>query len=311
MADHLKFEPLKPSPPECLHCEELLADAVDELLSPADQIFFDRHIATCADCMGALADARRGAAWLEMLKTPRPEPSAQLLERILSATSGAEAGGVQTSAAAGQGIRTVPQIAELPDFQPAAPYYPPRVLPFRPRLPQFNPHQFRPHLNLLNRVLFEPRLALTAAMAFFSIALTLNLAGVRLNELHADDLGPAGIRRSYYQATASVARRCEGLRVVHTLESRVDDLRETNQLGQPGEGTDNGDLPRTPAVKPEADRPEPRKASPPAPEPKHGPDGGVSRDATPLGEPHFLPVGDGKRLGVTRIPFTRKEGGVA
>jgi hypothetical protein len=34
-------------------------------------------------CSQMLADARRGAAWLEMLRTPAPEPPAALLERIL------------------------------------------------------------------------------------------------------------------------------------------------------------------------------------------------------------------------------------
>ena len=252
MADHLQFEDFKPATrPECRQCEELLADAVDELLSAADQVVFDRHLLTCAACAAAFADARRGAAWLEMIKTPRPEPSAQLLERILHATGGMTTGGLATSGMAtggmaagrldasgflGESILRPAPIAGVPSFEGAGsvlsprypvapdlptPLHPTRVLPFRPRA-----SQSQPAWHNLNRLLFEPRLAMTAAMAFFSIALTMNLAGVHLDQLHARNLGPAGIRRSYYEATASVSRRCEGLRVVHTVEARLDDLRQ-------------------------------------------------------------------------------------
>ena len=78
----------KTRPPHCLACEEMLADALDESLEESAQAWFEGHVRTCADCSEMLADAQRGAAWLEMLKTPRPEPSARLLERILAGTSG-------------------------------------------------------------------------------------------------------------------------------------------------------------------------------------------------------------------------------
>ncbi len=225
MANAIEFESFRPTPPDCVHCEELLADAVDEVLSPGDQLFFDRHVASCTDCLAALSEARRGAAWLAILKLPRPEPSAQLLERILAQTSGAQTFGIETASHG----------AALPTTEPAPAYaagtmlpsvYPTKILPFRPRAPFWGG---------VNRLLFEPRLAMTAAMAFFSVALTLNLTGVRLDQLHARNLRPAALRRGYYEATASVARRYEGLSVVHTLESRVDDLRQHEQ--------EDGDVP--------------------------------------------------------------------
>jgi hypothetical protein len=40
------------------------------------------------------------------------------------------------------------------------------------------------------RQVLEPRLMMTAAMAFFSIALTLNLTGIKLTELRAADFQP-------------------------------------------------------------------------------------------------------------------------
>ena len=201
MANPLQFESFRPLPPECLHCEELLADAVDALLapddvlSPADCMFFDRHLATCAHCTQAFAEASRGAAWLDMLKHPRPEPSAQLLDRILMQTTGAQnAGNADFEALSQAGpLPSYLPVENVTDFvapRPLAPVYPaperpaaaPNVLPFVPRAPRFMP--------AFNRFLFEPRLAMTAAMAFFSIALTLNLTGVKLNQLHAEDLRP-------------------------------------------------------------------------------------------------------------------------
>ena len=75
----------------CRECEAMLADALDGTLSASDQAIFDLHIAPCGPCAQMLADARRGAAWLEMLRDPRPEPTPALLEKILAQTSGGDA----------------------------------------------------------------------------------------------------------------------------------------------------------------------------------------------------------------------------
>src|ERR1700761_2408493 len=70
----------------------MLADALDGTLTGAEQAQFDAHMAACGPCAQLLADARRGAAWLEMLRDPKPEPPATLLERILTQTSGLQSG---------------------------------------------------------------------------------------------------------------------------------------------------------------------------------------------------------------------------
>jgi hypothetical protein len=66
---------------------------------------------------------------------------------------------------------------------------------------------------------------MTAAMAFFSIALTMNLTGVHPLSLRASDLQPGSLKRDFYAADARVVRYYEGLRVVYELESRVRDLQ--------------------------------------------------------------------------------------
>ncbi len=92
MADFNQFGSAKPpqsaDAQHCAQCEAMLTDALDGTLSAADQAAFDLHMIGCPACTIMLAEAQRGAAWLEMLKSPTPEPPATLLDRILAQTSG-------------------------------------------------------------------------------------------------------------------------------------------------------------------------------------------------------------------------------
>lgn len=218
MAESFKFEASSGQPnPHCVACEEMLADVLDETLDGADQAWFDLHVRGCAACSDMLSDAKRGAAWLDILKPTRPEPSAHLLQRILAQTNsdtGSQArpphpvpGHPRDS------LGLQPVLVTLPARAPAHHGFA-QVLAFRPRLPQ------------MPRSFFEPRLAMTAAMAFFSVALTLNLTGVKLDQVHASDLKPSNLTRTYFAASAHAVRYYESLRFVRVLESRVDDLRD-------------------------------------------------------------------------------------
>ena len=262
--------------PPCAVCEEMLADATDdnltpdEILTPAEQARFHAHLATCPRCAQMYLEAERGAGWLTLLKAEQPELQeyrTDLVSRILQQTSGAAA-----LPAALQPVSPTPLHVSAAAWQPMAPVYrmPERTLPFWRRAGQ---------------ILLEPRLAMTAAMAFFSIGLTLNLTGVQLNQLHATDLNPLNLRRDLYQADAHAVRYYDNLRVVHVLESRVDDLKDRAQgLGQP-------------ETTPDQDAPEQRPASSePARKPEQAPPAsktpGSSRWATPTpardGRPHLL-----------------------
>ena len=227
MADFNQFGSVKPgqggNTEHCAQCEAMLSDALDGTLSDADQVTFDLHLAGCPSCATMLADARRGAAWMEMLKSPRPEPPTTLLERIIAQTSGQTSS--QTAAAHSPAIvlgsndrlRTPGTLPGRPILVPSSTTQPTfvstNVIPFRARIT----HAFRS----LGQTMLQPRLAMTAAMAFFSIALTLNLTGVRLSGLRASDLKPSSIMRSVSQAKASVVRYTDNLRVVYELESRL------------------------------------------------------------------------------------------
>jgi hypothetical protein len=73
--------------------------------------------------------------------------------------------------------------------------------------------------------IFQPRLAMTAAMAFFSLALTLNLLGVRLSDVRAANFTPSALRRTVADTRASVSRTFQNNPMVYRVESRVSELR--------------------------------------------------------------------------------------
>ena len=100
------------------------------------------------------------------------------------------------------------------------------------------------------RYAMQPGLLMTAAMAFFSIALTLNLTGVRLTTLRLADLRPVAMRsymeRQLNMASVPIVRYYDHLRFVYEVESRVRQLRsqsreqwrsERNTEWQPGSET--------------------------------------------------------------------------
>ena len=275
---------------DCLHTEAMLADVLDNALSAEEQARFDEHLATCADCAALLADARRGASWLKMLQPHPPEPPRDLVARILAGTSvraAAEAASAEQAhraAISGASLLGMPptlQIATATESGPATtaedqPAISGRLLPFRARVPG----RIAPTLGAM----LQTRMAMTAAMAFFSIALTFNLLGVHVTALRARDLTPSSLRRSASEANAHVVRYYESLRVVYELESRVHDLqhgtdsdidpRRTSQA--PAEGNDDSRpantspsddtaKPGAPAAKPapQASPREPRSSSNP------------------------------------------------
>ena len=225
MAKTFQFERFAPRNPGCIACEEMFSSALDRLLSPADHTFFQLHLAACAGCMESYVLAQRGAAWLDLLKTQSPEPSADLMHRILAQTTGVES-------SQSEPVFAVPG---LPPTMHA------NVIPFLPR-----------PVTRFTRLVMEPRLALTAAMAFFSIALTMNLVGVRFDQMKSADLKPSNLKRTYYETTASATRYYDNLRVVRVLESRVDNFRQANSDDSPSHASPaSAPEPRKPNTQPE------------------------------------------------------------
>jgi len=253
----------------CAQCQAMLTDAIDGTLSAADQELFDRHMAECGPCAQLLADAHRGAAWLEILRDPAPQPSMALLERILAQTSGAQAlagriGPVAVPAGISGEIGLSGLAALTPAAGAAAAYG--RVIPFRSRVAAAL------HRSPIGQIMLQPRLAMTAAMAFLSIALTMDLTGIHPFSLRASDLKPSSLRRDFYSANARVVQYYEGLRVVYELESRVHDLQSASDNDAPQSAQPSSASP-TPAAQP--DQTGPAKQGPAAqPNQKQGPGSG-------------------------------------
>jgi anti-sigma factor RsiW len=208
-----QFEGFEGRSGACSVCEAMLPEAVDGMLSETEQSAFDRHVAGCVECARELAEAQRGAAWLSMLKTQAPEPPAGLLTKILAETTGAAQHQVMPAAAIVVPARTsaVPAAVELQKG-------------FTDRRPALRKLWDGFLATDSARAIFQPRLAMTAAMAFFSIALTLNLTGVRLRDVRASNFTPSALKRTVADMNASATRKFENNRAVYQVESRLSDL---------------------------------------------------------------------------------------
>jgi hypothetical protein len=212
MTDRAQF----PSSPECGQWETLLADALDGLLQPEVEDTFTAHMAGCKACTALFDEARRGREWLEFL-SPEPEVPAGLLDKILAQTGPGQVAGFGLTVSAA-GVLPIPQ-------------------PGKPAIPAWQQPGFMGQV----RRFAEPRLLMTAAMAFFSIALTLNLTGVRLGDLRMASFRPAAVRalveRRIMTASVPIVRYYDHLRYVYEVESRMRELRRTTEGDN--QGNDN------------------------------------------------------------------------
>lgn len=205
-----------PNSPACGQWETLLVDALDGLLRPEDEATFSGHMASCAACAEMFEQVRRGREWLEFL-APEPEVPSHLLDRILLETGQGKADAGRLAIAGGTGaiagnVVTMPQPWQRPGFKAGL------------------------------RRFAEPRLLMTAAMAFFSIALTLSLTGVRISTVKLSDLRPAALRsaveRRIMTASTPLVRYYDHLRFVYEVESRMKELRRSSEADQPRQTKD-------------------------------------------------------------------------
>ena len=223
----------------CEAWEQMLTDALDGTLSASDAEAFAAHSKSCgAGCGELLEEAKRGGEWLRFLRET-PEAPEGLLEKILVGTSGWNEAQQPLVAAGGAA-----------------------VIPHQPWLGT--------SVALLQRHVAESRILMTLAMAFFSIALTLNLTGVRLNQLKLSDLKPsalaASVSHQYYTTSAHLTRYYLSLRIVYELESRVNEMMPKSNSA--------------PAAQPATQQQQPQQQPEQKPQPKSsGKPGGSARKA--------------------------------
>ncbi len=182
----------------CLACEASLVDLLDGALDPDKAAEVRAHAADCPGCGTLLRDAERGLASIRLLHDAAPPVPDDLLGKILARTA-----------------RGIPALAEV-EAEPYAVVG--SVLAFGMR---GAPGQR------------EARILMTAAMAFFSIALTLSLAGVRLSDLQEAVRSPATIgvsaSRQFFDTKKQVVSFYDNLRVVREVEATVEDLRHSSE----------------------------------------------------------------------------------
>ena len=199
-----------PNSPACGQWETLLVDALDGLLRPEDEAVFSNHMATCSACAEMFEQVRRGREWLEFL-APEPEVPAYLLDRILVETGHGKMDARNLAVAGGDAAIDGNVLAMPPVWQ-------------------------RPGFATRMRRFTEPRLLMTAAMAFFSIALTMSLTGVRISSVSMADLRPTMVRsmleKRIMTASTPIVRYYDHLRFVYEVESRMRELRRANEIEQ-------------------------------------------------------------------------------
>src|SRR6202521_2720138 len=185
---------------QCAEFDALLNDALDATLTGPKLESFQAHARVCAVCGPLLAEVDAGRRWLKSLA--EVEPPANLVHNILLATTGHESSPV---AAGAKGL------ASWVDIVTAwlRPVFAPVLAAGR-----------------------QPRFAMSFGMAFFSLSISLSLAGVKVNDLRQLDLRPAAIKRTYYETTGRAVKYYENIRFVYEIESRV---REFKRATTPAE----------------------------------------------------------------------------
>ncbi len=183
-------------------------EAKNGVLTAEARQAFDAHSRSCQVCGPLLADAREGMLLLQAIE--ELEPPKNLMHNILAATSMKEARAQATDDRASKG------------------WLAPVLRTFRPSLAG----------------LMRSRFATSFAMAFFSLSLTLTLAGVKFSDVSRIDWHPSALRRNvvlgYTQIEARVARYYDNLRVVYEVESRVRELKKNTT---PRQNNDNNNKP--------------------------------------------------------------------
>src|SRR5438270_8261313 len=199
---------------ECSEFEALLADALDNSVAADARPAFDEHGRDCAVCGPMLSEALEGMVMLRRLG--ELEPPKNLVHNILAATSRKEA--------------TAEQIAEE------------AKLGWMERL--------RRSMSPQVGGLLHSRFAMSFAMAFFSLSITLTLAGVKVTDVKNMVANPSLLRKNvvlgYTNVEAKVTSYYENLRLDYQVQAKVRELKKN----------------AAPATEPGANRQQNRKSSP-------------------------------------------------
>ena len=175
---------------QCPEFEALLTEALDNQLNGAENERFQAHRAECAACGAMYAEAETGFRLLHSLA--EAEPPADFVHNIMMATAG------------------VTEVEGAPVKPPSEGWWD-SVRNWAPRI-------VAPVL--------QPRFAMSFGMAFFSLSVLLNVAGIKLADLRYVDLRPSTLVRYYYETSGRLVKYYENIRFVYEIESRVQRLKQ-------------------------------------------------------------------------------------
>ncbi len=178
---------------QCAEFDALLSDILDGRLTGPKRESFQAHARVCGVCGPLLADAEAGQQWLKSLQAI--EPPAELVNNILIATTGLASARAQKPANA--------------------------VTSWKDALAGW----LRPVFGPMWAMARQPRFAMSFGMVFFSLSVTLSMAGIKMRDLSRVDLRPSAIKRTYYETSGRVVKYYENIRFVYEVESRVRELK--------------------------------------------------------------------------------------
>ena len=186
---------------QCAEFDALLIDALDSTLTGPRLERFQAHARVCATCGPLFAEADAGRRWLKSLA--EVEPPANLMHNILVATAGHESKRV---------VGRAPNAGSWTDTIRS---------------------WFRPVFAPVYAMSRQPRFAMSFGMAFFSLSISLSLAGVKASDVRHVDLRPNAIKRTYYETTGRVVKYYENIRFVYEIESRVREFKRVTAPPEP------------------------------------------------------------------------------
>jgi hypothetical protein len=186
---------------QCNEFDALLSEALDHKLTGQKLAVFQSHAGACPVCGPLLAEAQQGQRWLQSLA--EVEPPVYLLDNILAATTGISTVRMHRTAASRPS-----RFERLRDWAGAL------VTPVLAAVRQ-------------------PRFAMSFGMAFFSLSISLSMAGVKLSDWRHVDLRPSAIKLSYYETSGRVVKYYENIRFVYQIESRVREFKRATTPAEP------------------------------------------------------------------------------
>jgi len=193
----------------CSDFDALLSQAIDGTLGGEKLAAFEVHAKSCGTCGPMLQEAEAGRGWLKSLA--EVEPPAQLVTNILLRTTGLDTARLHRASG-------------------------PVPTSWMGRLRDLGMSIFSPIIAVAR----QPRFAMSFGMAFFTLSVSLSLAGVKLSDLRHVDLRPSAIRRTYYETSGRVVKYYENIRFVYEIESRVREFKQANApAAQPAEQQNN------------------------------------------------------------------------